>query len=61
MDLWAEIYLLDRGERLGGTVGAYREAYFRPGARNGYTTYKWEPIRGAQETIEKKSAISVSA
>nr|DAT13355.1 MAG TPA: Chromatin remodeling complex ATPase [Caudoviricetes sp.] len=64
MDLWAEIYLLDRGERLGGTVGAYREAYFRPGARNGYTTYKWEPIRGAQETIEKKISdicISMSA
>lgn len=64
MDLWAEIYLLDRGERLGGTIGAYREAYFRPGARNGYTTYKWEPIRGAQETIEKKISdicISMSA
>lgn len=64
MDLWAEIYLLDRGERLGGTLSAYREAYFRPGARNGYTTYKWEPIRGAQETIEKKISdicISMSA
>ena len=64
MDLWAEIYLLDRGERLGGTIGAYRETYFRPGARNGYTTYKWEPIRGAQETIEKKISdicISMSA
>lgn len=64
MDLWAEIYLLDRGERLGGTIGAYRETYFRPGARNGYTTYKWEPIRGAQEVIEKKISdicISMSA
>lgn len=30
MDLWAEIYLLDRGERLGQTLGAYREKYFRP-------------------------------
>ena len=64
MDLWAEIYLLDRGERLGGTIGAYRETYFRPGARSGYTTYKWEPIRGAQEVIEKKISdicISMSA
>nr|DAD75588.1 MAG TPA: Chromatin remodeling complex ATPase [Siphoviridae sp. ctr0N4] len=64
MDLWAEIYLLDRGERLGGAIGAYRETYFRPGARNGYTTYKWEPIRGAQEIIEKKISdicISMSA
>ena len=35
MDLWAEIYLLDRGERLERTLGAYREKYFKPGARSG--------------------------
>ena len=52
MDLWAEIYLLDRGERLGQTLGAYREKYFRPGARNGYIVFKWEPLRGAREKIE---------
>ena len=53
MDLWAELYLLDRGERLGRTLGAYREEFFRPGARNGYVVYRWEPLRGAQERIEK--------
>ena len=53
MDLWAEIYLLDRGERLGRTLGAYRETYFRPGARNGYVVYKWEPLRGARERIQE--------
>lgn len=52
MDLWAEIYLLDRGERLGHTLGAYREKYFRPGARNGYVVFKWEPLRGSREKIE---------
>lgn len=52
MDLWAEIYLLDRGERLGRTLGAYREKYFRPGARNGYVVFKWEPLRGSREKIE---------
>ena len=52
MDLWAEVYLLDQGERLGQTLGAYREKYFRPGARNGYIVYKWEPLRGAREKIE---------
>lgn len=64
MDLWAEIYLLDRGERLGKTIGAYRETYFRPGAHNGYVVYKWEPIRGAEEKIEEKISdlcISMSA
>ena len=52
MDLWSEIYLLDRGERLGKTLGTYRETYFRPGARSGYVVYKWEPVRGAQERIQ---------
>lgn len=54
MDLWAEIYLLDRGERLGKAIGAYRERYFRPAAQNGYIVYRWEPIKGAQKEIEKK-------
>lgn len=52
MDLWAEMYLLDRGERLGRTLSAYRENYFRPGARNGYVVYKWEPLQGAREKIQ---------
>lgn len=61
MDLWAELYLLDRGERLGSTIGAYREEYFRAGAHNGYVVYKWEPRQGAKEKIEKKiSDICVS-
>ena len=64
MDLWAEVYLLDQGERLGNTLGAYRERYFRPGARNGYVVYKWEPFRNAQKEIEDKISdicISMSA
>lgn len=61
MDLWAQVYLLDRGERLGQTIGAYREKYFRAGARNGYVVYKWEPLKGAKEKIEEKiSDICVS-
>ena len=61
MDLWSEIYLLDQGERLGKTIGWYRDEYFRPGMRNGYTVYKWEPRKGAQKEIEKRiSDICVS-
>lgn len=61
MDLWAEIYLLDQGERLGRTIGHYREDYFRPGMRSGYVVYKWEPRKGAQQEIEKRiSDICVS-
>ena len=29
-DLWAEIYLMDGGERLGKTITAYRQSYFYP-------------------------------
>lgn len=54
MDLWAQVYLLDQGERLGKTIGAYREQYFRPGKRNGYVVFNWEPVRGAQEEIQSK-------
>ena len=61
MDLWAEMYLLDRGERLGRTLTAYRGNYFRPGYGNGYVTYKWEPRRGSLEAITQKIAdITVS-
>lgn len=54
MDLWAQIYLLDRGERLGKTLGAYREKYFSPGAHNGYVVYRWDALKGAKEDIEER-------
>lgn len=64
MDLWAQVYLLDRGERLGRTLGAYRETFFRPGAHNGYVVYKWNLRPGGQKEIEKRISdicISMSA
>ena len=51
MDLWAQMYLLDRGARLGKTIGAYRDAYFKPGKRNGYVVYDWILRDGADEAI----------
>jgi SNF2 family DNA or RNA helicase len=53
MDLWAELYLLDRGERLGKTIGCYREAYFRPGKTDGHVVYSWDLRKGSREKIEK--------
>lgn len=53
MDLWAEVYLLDQGQRLQKTIGAYRELYFKPGASNGHVVYQWIPRKGAAEKIEK--------
>lgn len=52
MDLWAEIYLLDRGERLGRTIGIYRQMYFKPAVMNGFVVYKWAANPGSQQKIE---------
>lgn len=54
MDLWSQIYLLDRGERLGKTIGAYREQYFTAGMRNGYTVFNWNLRKGADRVIQEK-------
>ena len=51
IDLWAQIYLLDGGARLGKTVSSYRYTYFRPGRRSGHIVYEWIPLAGAQEQI----------
>lgn len=51
MDLWSQFYLLDRGERLGRTLTAYRERYFRPGQRSGYVVYSYDLRPGADKEI----------
>ena len=61
MDLWAEMYLLDRGERLCRTITAYRSRWFYPAQKNGHVVYKWAPTRHAMEQItEAISDITVS-
>ena len=56
MDLWAQIRLLDMGERLGKFIGQYRDAYFKPGARNGAVVYEYIPRQGAGDMIAAKIA-----
>ena len=51
MDLWAQIYLLDCGKRLGRNITAYREAFFVPDKRNRTTIFSYAPKEGAEETI----------
>lgn len=41
IDLWAQVYLLDGGERLGHSIGRYRETYFRPDKQNGGIVYSY--------------------
>ena len=47
IDLWAQIYLLDRGQRLGKTITAYRSKYFT----SDYMGYSWVLKPGAAEQI----------
>ena len=56
IDLWPQIYLLDRGERLGRTIGIYRSAFFRPDRVNGHIVYSYKLLDGAEERIHGKLA-----
>ena len=63
MDLWAEVGIIDGGERLGRFIGRYREAYFKPAGMNPYTgvVYNYVPVKGAEEEIyERISDITIS-
>ena len=61
MDLWAEINLLDMGERLGRYITRYRDEYFKPDKRNGAIVYSYKPLPDAEERIYRKiSDICVS-
>ncbi len=63
MDLFAEIGLLDQGERLGRFIGRYREEYFRPKSYNPHTgvVFQYELLPGAERKIFKRiSDIAIS-
>lgn len=48
LDLWAQVWLLDQGERLGRYITHYRKDYFWP------TEYSYEPKDGAAEAVESR-------
>ena len=52
IDLWPQMFLLDNGERLGSTIGAFRNKFFDPGARKGHIVYDWKLKPGAKERID---------
>jgi len=54
IDLWSQIYLLDRGERLGKFIGDYRAQYFKAGMRNGPVVYNYRIRKDAKEAIHDK-------
>lgn len=63
MDLWAEIGILDGGERLGRFIGRFRDSYFKPGSMNPSTgvVFSYIPRPGAEEQIyDRISDITIS-
>lgn len=50
LDIWAQIYLVDRGKRLGKTFGGFCERYFVPD----YMRYNWTPCKGSEAEIHER-------
>ena len=53
-DLWAQVAILDLGERLGKTLTSFRNEYMYPASFRGHVVFKWEAKPGAQKIIENK-------
>ena len=53
MDLWAEIGILDMGQRLGRYITHFRSSYFLPDKRNQQMVFSYKPRPGAEEAIYK--------
>jgi len=55
IDLWAQMYLIDEGQRLGKSIGRYRDEFFTAGSRNGDIIFSYVPKSPAEETEQKIS------
>jgi SNF2 family DNA or RNA helicase len=55
-DLWAQLYLLDGGERLGAYITHFRRAYMIDVAPKRAEYAIWRPVLGAEEVIRDKVA-----
>lgn len=54
INLWSQMYLIDRGQRLEKTISAYRSRYFRPGASNGYVVYSYNLLAESEKQIQER-------
>ncbi len=52
LDLWAQVYLLDGGQRLGYYITKFRERYFEPNQRDRDHVFSYAPKPGADESIK---------
>lgn len=54
IDLWPQIYLMDRGDRLEKTISEYRRKYFRPSQMSGHVVYSYKLLSGSEQLIHKR-------
>ncbi|OMD31353.1 DEAD/DEAH box helicase [Paenibacillus odorifer] len=63
-DLWAQMYLIDQGDRLGKTITGFRDRYLTAGQRdksNPHVVYDWKAKPEAEDNVYSKiSDIAVS-
>ena len=52
LDLWAQVYLLDGGQRLEKHITKFRERYFEPDQRDRDHVFTYAPKPGADESIK---------
>ena len=50
LELWPQVYLLDRGARLGRAFSAFREVWFE----SDYMGWRWTPRPGAEAEIQRR-------
>jgi SNF2 family DNA or RNA helicase len=51
LELWPQVSIMDKGQRLGKTLTGYRDRYFWPDKRNGNVVYSWKLRPGAADQI----------
>ncbi|MTB43774.1 ATP-dependent helicase [Streptococcus uberis] len=54
IDLWPQIYLMDRGERLETSQTKFKDRYFKPDKKNGPIVYSWTLRENAEGEIYQK-------
>ncbi|WHH58466.1 DEAD/DEAH box helicase [Petroclostridium sp. X23] len=53
LDLWAQVFLLDGGQRLGTKISHFRERYFEPDQRDRDHIFSYAPKPGADDVIRQ--------
>lgn len=52
-DVWAQVFLLDGGQRLGKTIGGFRERYLEPDQRSQDRIFSYKPKNGGDNAVQR--------